>query len=183
MLKNKKKAIVQQLVQELAKKNFLLLTYEAIPTKTIEGLKKDLKKTNAKVKIIKNSLLIKTFNLLQSKIKTIKDLKNKLLPLKKPTALVSLPQEEDNWLESLKIFSRFFSEQKNLDFRLALIDNNLYDKNQLNQLAKIPSRSQLIAKIISLIKGPTQKFNYSLVSPMQKFIMILKQKSTKGGEI
>lgn len=182
MIKNQKKQIVSKLIDQLQiNKNFLFFSYQNLNTKEIDNLKKELKKTKTKFSIVKNTLLEKALNIIGLQNKQYREIKKQILPLKNSTAIAFF-NDNNQWLEGLKIFYKFITNQKKLDFRLGFIENNIYQTNQLLQLSTLPSKNELLAKLIGSIKNPIQKFIYTTNNPIQKLVYILNQKSMKGGE-
>jgi len=180
MVNTQKKEQVKKIADSINKnKNFVLVKYEAISTKTFDDLKNKLKKVNSSVTVVKNTLFEKTVNLLSKDNKKIDDLRSGFFPLKDPTAIVYLGE---NWSEPLKIFYEFAKDIKNLNFKLGILDKTIYDDKQLLKISRLPTKEQLIAKIIGSFKSPTQKLVYASKFNMNKFVYILKQKSKEGGE-
>jgi large subunit ribosomal protein L10 len=179
MANSQKKEIVKKIGESIVdNKNFLLIKYQAVNTQTFNDLKNKLKKVNASVTVIKNTLFEKAVNIFSAKEKKLKDIKTKFFPLKEPTAIVSLGE---NWSLSLKALSDFIKNVKNISFKLGILDDELYDQNQLLKISKLPGKDQLALKIISSLQSPARKFVYSLSFNMNKFVYLLKQKSKKEG--
>ena len=179
MANSQKKEIVKKIGESIVdNKNFLLIKYQAVNTQTFNDLKNKLKKVNASVTVIKNTLFEKAVNIFSAKEKKLKDIKTKFFPLKEPTAIVSLGE---NWSLSLKTLSDFIKNVKNISFKLGILDDELYDQNQLLKISKLPGKDQLAVKIISSLQSPARKFVYSLSFNMNKFVYLLKQKSKKEG--
>jgi len=182
MIKNQKKLIVKNLIDSFQTyKDYLIVSYQNLSTKAIDDLKKQLKKTQTKISIVKNSLLEKTLNLMGIKNKDYRTIKAKLSPLKNPTAVVFFGNKNQS-LDGLKILYRFIIDQKNLQFRVGFIDNILYQPDQLTTLSTLPTKDELYAKVIGSLTGPVNRFVSQLNQPIQKLIYLLKEMSKKGGE-
>lgn len=179
MINPQKKARVKKIGDSIIdNKNFILVKYHAINTHTFNDLKIKLKKAGSSLTIIKNTLFEKTINILSKKEKKLKDIKTKFFPLKDPTAIIYLGE---NWSNALKTFYDFVKDIKNISFKLGILDKVLYDNDQLLKISKLPTKDELIAKIISSFRSPAQKLVYSMNYNLNKFVYILKQKSQKGG--
>lgn len=181
MVNTQKKAQVKKIGDSITvNKNFILVKYHAVNTHTFNDLKNKLKKVNSSLTIIKNTLFEKTINLLSKQDKKLERLKTKFFPLKDPTAIVYLGE---NWSNALKIFYDFAKDIKNISFKLGILDKTLYDRDQLLKISKLPTKDELIVKIIGRFKNPTQQLVYSMNFNINKFVYILKHKSQKrGGE-
>ncbi len=175
MVNQIKKNQVELLLQSLTESpNFLLVKIGKTTHQGLESLRKELKKTNSKIKVIKNTLFEKSVNKIASKKVIFTDLKKQFFPLKETTALVTLGKR---WNEGLKIFYLFSKKDLSLSFKLALLDNNVYTAEKALQIAQLPSREELLGKIIGSMKSPMNKFVYALKFNTNKFVYILKAKS------
>jgi len=179
MVNTQKKAQVKKIGDSITvNKNFILVKYQAINTRTFNELKSKLKKADSSLTIIKNTLFEKTINLLSKQDKKLGEIKKKFFPLKDPTAIVYLGE---NWSNPLKIFYDFVRDIKNISYKLGILDKIVYDHEQLLKISRLPGKDQLIAKIIGSFKNPSQKLVYSMNFNMNKFVYILKQRSKKEG--
>jgi len=175
MVSKVKKNQVSSILQIVEKNsNILLVKIGNTTHQSLETLRKELRKSNSKIKVIKNTLFEKSINKIASKDKLFKELKKQFFPLKETTALITL---NDRWNEGLKAFYLFTKKDATLSFKLALIDKNLYDAEKTLQIAQLPSREELLGKIIGSMKSPMSKFIYALKFNTNKFVYILQEKS------
>ena len=175
MPNSKKIALVQSIADSLKQsKNFILLKYGGVATQTFDSLRKDLKKTGSSLSIIKNTLFEKSINILSTKDKQFKDLRSKFFPLKEATAIIYLGED---WGPSLKTFYEFIQDKKNFSFKFGLLDKEVYPEPQLTKISKLPTRSELMAKLIEQMSNPTRRLVLSMKFNINKFVYILKQKS------
>ncbi|KKP66608.1 MAG: 50S ribosomal protein L10 [Candidatus Roizmanbacteria bacterium GW2011_GWA2_35_19] len=176
MVNQNKKTQVDSLISVLNKSsNLFLVKIDKTSHQNLEALRKELKKAGGKIKVIKNTFFEKAVNKLSAENKSFLDLKNKFFPLKETSAIVSL---EKNWDSGLKAFYEFTKKEKTLSFKLALLDNTVYNNSEVERIAMLPGRDQLIASVIGSLKAPMSKFVYALKFNTNKFVYILKQKST-----
>jgi large subunit ribosomal protein L10 len=155
--------------------NILLVKIGKTTHQNLETLRKELRKSNAKLKVIKNTLFEKSVNKMAIKDPQFKELKKQFLPLKETTALITLGE---NWSEGLKTFYLYTKKDATLAFKLSLLDKSLYNNEKSIQIAMLPSREELLGKIIGSMKNPMSKFVYALKYNTNKLVYILKQKST-----
>jgi large subunit ribosomal protein L10 len=175
MVNQAKKNQVDSILQLLEKNpNFLLIKVGKTTHLSLESLRKELRKTDSKIKVIKNTLFEKSVNKISSKNKVFKDFKKQFFPLKETSALVTLGGQ---WHEGLKAFYLFSKKDSSLSFKLALLDNDLYNAEKSLQIAQLPSREELLGKIIGSMKSPINNFVYALKFNTNKFVYILKAKS------
>src|SRR3989338_4354959 len=139
--------------------NFLLVKVGKTTHQSLESLRKELKKTDSQVKVIKNTLFEKSINKIALKKTVFKDLKKQFFPIKETSALVTLG---DRWNEGLKVIYLFAKKDSSLSFKLSLLDNSIYDAEKTAQIAQLPSKDELLGKIIGSMKSPISKFVYTL---------------------
>lgn len=170
-----KKNQVDSIFQLIEKSpNILLVKIGKTTHQSLESLRKELRKSNSKIKVIKNTLFEKSINKIALKNKIFQDLKKQFLPLKETTALVTLGEK---WNEGLKTLYLFSKKDSSLSFKLGLLDKSLYDTEKTLQIAKLPSKEELLSKIIGSMKSPMSKFVYALKYNTNKFVYILNTKS------
>ena len=68
-------------------------------------------------------------------------------------------------------------KDSSLSFKLSLLDNSIYDAEKTAQIAQLPSKDELLGKIIGSMKSPISKFVYTLKFNTNKFVYILRAKS------
>jgi len=175
MVSTQKKSQVETLSNVLKdKSNFLLVKIDKTTHQNLESLRRELRKVNSSFKVIKNSLFEKALNRVSDSRTLFKDLRKKFFPLREPSALITL---DENWDKGLKAFYEFIKKEKTLSFKLALLDNTLYNNEETEKIAKLPSKVDLIAKIIGSLKSPMSKFVYSLKYNTNKLVYVLQEKS------
>ena len=165
-------------IQELIKNtpNFALIGFNKIKHQNFEELRKSVRKTSAKIKVVKNNLVKKALSKLtfedkkySAVIKQSKDIQNN-------TALLILDQDYSGALKSVLDYSK---TDENISFKFGLLDGILYESQDLSKIAALPSKDQLLSKLLYIFKGPSSKLYYSLKSPMSKIINVLKSENLK----
>lgn len=169
MPSQKKIQIVSSLLEDLKKSpNFVIVGFEDLPHLKFEELRRSLKNESS-LQVIKNSLL----KVAVAKMKKTAVLKEELL--KGKSAVLTLPTD---WTTGLSIFYKFSKGDGGLAFKIGMIDDKVYEKNELIKLAELPSREELAIKIIRSLRSPQTRFVYAMKFNMMKLIYILK--NTKG---
>jgi large subunit ribosomal protein L10 len=144
MLKQYKIDKVQELVQKLNEKNNLIFTnYSGIKVSTLNELRSKLRENGADYKIIKNRLFKRA----------LKDAGYVEVDeyLKGPIGVVF---SADDLGEIAKILKDFKKEEEKFSFSLGIMSNVVYNEEQINKIADIPSKEVLIAQIMSLLNAP-----------------------------
>lgn len=171
MVNQKKQSEVEKIVETLQKnKNFSLIKFEKTTHQSLEGLRKELRKSNSTIKVVKNTILEKAVNKLAQKDKTVLEFKKKFFPQKNTSALLRMA---DDWSGSLAAFYKFTQTDKTIGFKCGVLDGVLYSDEELKRVAQLPSKNELVGKIISSFKNPSFRLVRSLKFSMQKFVYIL----------
>ncbi|MDH7476188.1 MAG: 50S ribosomal protein L10 [Microgenomates group bacterium] len=174
MNRQKKQLKFQSLIKFLEdNKNFVIIKYEKTPHLVLEKLRRELKKTQAKLKITKNSLLKKAIHRLSMTRKDLLEVKKKMFPIKENSAIIGLAKD---YLPSLNSFFKFSQNEKTLFFKFGLLDDSLFAAEDLNHLAVLPSRNQLLANLIGSLKAPASRLVYGMKFNINKLVYILKNR-------
>jgi len=176
--KLEKKEQLQKLIAD--KKNFVLVKFEGTPHKRLEELRKSLRKKTARFTVIKNTLFQKALEALIDANQSLKSIKEKFLPLKQNSALITF---DGDWVEGLSAFYQFAKEEKSLSFKFGFLDNVAYESQSLLRLATLPSRQELLGRIVASLRSPASRLVYSLKFVEIRLISLISHiGKRKGGE-
>lgn len=67
-----------------------------------------------------------------------------------------------------KIVSEFAKTHPKLELKMGFVEGEFYDSEKLKELAEIPSREELIAKLLGSLKAPVSNFVYLLDAMIKK---------------
>jgi large subunit ribosomal protein L10 len=157
--------------------NFTLLEFDKTTHQKLEELRAKLREADSKMRIIKNSLFEKAVNKLATEQKEYGDLKPPTQKLKNQSILLTLGED---WATGIKTFHEFAKTEETMKFKLGYVDQRVYEENGLEALAKLPSKDQLIAKLIGTMKNPMQKTAYSLKYNVQKLAYVLNERGKQA---
>jgi large subunit ribosomal protein L10 len=156
--------------------NFALVKFEKTTHTSLEQLRKELKKNDAKLQVVKNRLFQKAVNRFLTTKKSLYDIHDKDT-VKENSAVLFL---KNDWNNALKAFHEFSKKEKTVSFKIGHLDDKVYKKSELEQIAQLPSRPELIAKLIGGMKSPMVRVTRSMKFNMQKFVVILNEKAKQG---
>lgn len=170
----KKIAVVDQLSKNLrSNPNIALLGFDKTPHITLEKLRKTIAATGTKLAVVKSSLLEKAIE----HTTELETLKEKAFPLKNTTALVHLTGDAAVVLKSILEFTK---KEASVFFKVGFLDRVAYDKAGVERLAMLPSRTQLLGKVIGSLKSPVARVDHAIKFPMSYFVNTLKARVIKG---
>jgi len=156
--------------------NFFLVDFKKVNHQTLEDLRRQLKKNNARLLVVKNKLFQKAINKLSQTEKKIREFSQKSFPLRGKTALIVT--QKDGWEQPLKVVAAAIEKTKAVQFKQGIIEEDIYDQEKLLFLSQLPNKETLIAKVISQLKSPITSLVRSLKYNQTHFVLVLK----KGGE-
>jgi len=146
MIKQYKIDEVNALVKKLQdKKNLIFTNYSGIKVKDLGELRNRLRAKNADYKVVKNNLLRIAMNQL--------GYKNVDAYLKGPIGVTFMNEEVG---EVAKVLKEFAKEQEKFGFSAGVIDNVVYNDEQVRRIADLPSKEVLLSQTMSLINGPAR---------------------------
>ncbi len=170
MIKSDKPLFVSKLTKELAdSSSVLLVNYAGLSVKMQQDLKKRLKAADAKMTIVKNTLLKRAGKEAKIDDKTLED-----TVLSGQTALVLGKSDP---IAPLQILYKFAKEFQIPSLKVGIIDGNFQDKTNLEKLALLPSKEILMGQALGSIAAPLYGIVGVLQGNIQKLLYILKSKA------
>ena len=127
-----KENTVKEITDKISKsKTFLLLNYQGLTVSEIAELRSSLREVNSDIKVYKNTLM----NLA---------LKNKNIELNDYMSGPNAYLFSESIIEPIKVVSKFAKEHPALEVRVGYIDNEVVNKDVIEQYATIPSMEGLL---------------------------------------
>jgi large subunit ribosomal protein L10 len=175
MKKTEKNIAILDLTERIKRaKTIVLVDYRGLTVPQISTLRSSLKSVGGEITVAKNTLMkialknadVKTENL-------------DLLDLQGPTATIFAYDDEISPIKAIFEFAKINTIPV---FKSGLMADKLLTKDDLETLAKLPSKAQLVGKFISLLASPTYRLVSVLKGNQTKLVYILKAQVNKGGE-
>ena len=147
-----KQAKVEEIKEKLQKsQSVILASYQGLNVEEDTQLRKSLREAGVEYKVYKNTLVI-----LAAKELGIEGLDEHL------QGPISIAIGYDDVTAPARILNDFAKTHKKLELKAGLVQGEIYDADKVKQLANIPSKDILIAKLLGSIKSPLSKFAYLL---------------------
>lgn len=182
MANTQKQAYVADLLAQLQENPHLVVVgFTTTSHRKLEDLRSKLRASGEQapsVIVLKNSLFKIAFAYHNNKAHLIADDQSELLQsnVKGQSVLLLM---NDEWMTTLKTLKDFAKDEEGFEFRVGLIDGNVYEDAGLTQLANLPSKEQLIIKLIGALKAPQSRFVYGLKFSSLQLVTVLKNASAK----
>jgi large subunit ribosomal protein L10 len=162
--KKEKQTIIKKYVDDLNCANALfIITPTSITPNEANSLRKELRNSNANFNVVKNSL----FKIALEKAK----LQLQAIDLAGENAVIFV---EGDASESAKTLYNFIEDHKKGKIKGGILDNTLLSKDDIEELAKLPSKEVMIATTIRTIGAPLTNFVGVLNANISNMVNVLK---------
>jgi large subunit ribosomal protein L10 len=149
----KKKKLVENLKEKINSAKVVLISdYRGISVKQITDLRKKLRSDGTEYKVFKNTLIKRALS--DAGFKGLEDV------LEGPVALLFGYEDP---VEPLKVLFDFIGEVEKGDVKAGIIEKQIMQREQIVEMSKLPSREELIAKMVGGFQSPI----YGLVNVLQ----------------
>lgn len=172
MNKEEKDQVIEALVAKLNEtKNFYLTDTSSLTVEKTNNLRRLCFKRNIELKVVKNTLLKKAFDRLDTDYSPLYDI------LKGSTAVMFT--ESVN--EPAKLIKEFRKNDEKPSLKGAYVEESFYiGDNQLDALISIKTKNEVIGEIIGLLQSPAQNVISALQSGGGKIAGIVKTLSERN---
>jgi len=155
--------IKQPIIDEIKKhaenaSSAVLIDYRGLTVEQDTKLRKELREAGVVYKVYKNTLLKRAFE--------GTDFAKLDESLEGPSAIAFSYEDAT---AAARIASKFAKQAKALEIKCGMVEGTLYDAKAMEAIASIPSREELISKLLG-----------SLQSPITNFARVLKQIAEKN---
>jgi large subunit ribosomal protein L10 len=139
-----------------------LISYQGTKCAELTKLRRNLRPAGAKLKIVKNTLAKRA--LAGTAGEQLNDL------LAGPVAVVWAAEDP---VSPAKIISDFSKNVETFVVKGGIVDGQVVNAAAIGDLAKLPSREELLAKLLSLINAPATKLLQTVNAPSSQLVRTL----------
>lgn len=158
-----KKALAQEIVEKIKdSKSVVFVDYNKLTVAEVSELRRKCRQAGCEYKVYKNTLLRKAFNELG-----YNQFDN---DLNGPTA-VAFAGDETSAAKVMVAASKDYADK--IVLKSALVDNAYVDKNGVKALASMPSKEELIAKMLGSMQAPIANFAGVLGNLLSGIVRVL----------
>ena len=168
--KPKKLEFVEAFREEFEKSKLILLTdYKGMSVKQLTELRKKLRKDKASLKIFKNTYAVKA---LSGEYASVAD---------KFKGSVAMIFGYEDVVSPAKTLVSFIGENEKPGIICGIVDRNVFSVSQVEKLAKLPSKQELLSKVVGSMKSPLYNIVSVMQGPIRKLVYVLEAvKNSKG---
>ena len=158
-----KKVVVEEIINKIkAAKSVVLVDYNKLTVAEVTALRNKCREANCEYKVYKNTLIRKAFNDLG-----YNDFDS---DLNGPTA-VAFGVDETSAAKLMSEAAKTYDTK--IVIKSAFVDNSYVDKNGAKALASMPSREELVAKMLGSMQAPIANFAGVLNNMLGSIVRVL----------
>jgi large subunit ribosomal protein L10 len=172
LTRNDKEQLLEQYENGLAQApHAFLLGYQGITVPQVTELRNRVRSSGGEYVVVKNTLALRAID-----SKALSQLKDHFVG---PTAVVYSSKDP---VALAKALTDSVKDMPALQFKAGLVEGRAIAAEQIKDIASLPSREELIAKLLFLLQSPITRLARVLAAVPQSFVMVLDQIRVKKEE-
>ena len=140
-----------------------LVDYKGISVPAVTQLRQQVRDLGAEYRVVKNRLMLRAIG--GAALEGLSD------QFSGPTAVVY----GDDPVALAKVLTDFAGQSNVLEFKAGLVDGRPVAGSEIQEIATLPSREVLIAKLLYLLQSPVTRFAGVLAAIPRQFVVVLDQ--------
>ena len=167
----KKKNELVELVKEMMESSSAIyfLDFNGMNVENINELRNEFYKVGLKYKVVKNTLISRAITSSGKYSPFLDVLKDYL---KGQTGIVFA---YDDTIIPAKIIKKFFDKNEKPVLKAAVVDNNIYDGQRLNELSALLTKEEIIAGILSTLNSPVSGIVGSINAVIRDLASVIEE--------
>ncbi|MCG8484122.1 MAG: 50S ribosomal protein L10 [Clostridia bacterium] len=147
-----KKAVVEEIKSKLENaQSAVVVDYRGLTVEEVNKLRSMMREANVEYKIYKNTMM--DLAIKGTEFEGMSDV------LAGPSAFAF---GYDDAVAPARVLNGFMKETKKMQFKAGVIEGTFYDEEKIKEVAMLPSKEELIAKLLGSMKAPLSNFAYML---------------------
>ncbi len=170
MNKNEKAEKVSQVKELIENSTALYITdYEGISVGDISEIRNQFRKEGVKYKVLKNTLFKRALD----ESGMYEKLADHLV------GMTGFAFADENLVAPAKIIKKYFDDNKKFALKACYLENQYFEGSQLDQLASLPSKNEIIAGILGSINAPVSGIVGAIGAVMRDLVSVIDQISQR----
>ncbi len=164
--RSQKESILSELKDGFKKSaSLVFVKNNGVDVNSLNRLKKELKKGSVDLKVAKKTLIA-----LALKDQGIEDFPETIMD---GPIMVAMSFEDQ--IAAAKALKAFMKGNEKLEFTGGVFGTTVYDKQQVTQLASLPSKEELLSTLLSRLQGPLYGLHNALQYHLRGLVQVLSQ--------
>ncbi len=166
-----KEEVVKRLIDRIKEsKSVVIANFSQLPVVDDNKFRSDLRKSGVKYEVVKKNLLIKVLEQIGYDIPDLKPVESN----------IALAVSDDEVTAPKKIYE-FSKDRETYNIFAGYLEGELLSKEAVENLAKLPSKEELVAKLLGSLNAPVSGFVNALAGNIRNFVYVLNAiKDAKG---
>lgn len=165
LTREQKEALVSSYQEGLAKApHVFLMHYDGISVPEVTDLRNRLREADGSYQVVKNRLAR-----LAIKGQALEELADEF------QGPVAAAFSETDAASLAKALTEFAKEVPALELRAGLVEGQRVGADEIQQIASLPSREELVSKLLYLLQSPIERFARSLSDIQRQFVSVVDQ--------
>ena len=170
MNKNEKSEIVSGVKEMIKNSTAVYVTdFKGINVADISAIRNDFRKEGVKYKVIKNTLFIRAIK----ETGKYTQLEDHLV------GMAGYAFASENPVAPAKIIKKYFDEKQKLALKACYIEDQFFSGSQLGELAKLPTKGEIIVGILGSINSPASGIVGAINAVMRDLVSVIDEISKK----
>ncbi|MDC9201431.1 50S ribosomal protein L10 [Clostridioides difficile] len=146
-----KSEVVSEIVEKLQKSSAaVVVDYKGLTVEEVTELRKQMREAGVDYKVYKNTLVRRA-----AKEVGIEQFNDELL-----VGTNAIAFGYDDPVAPARILKGFMDSHPKIKLKMGIVEGAFYDESKIVEMANIPSREVLIAKLLGSLKAPVSNFAY-----------------------
>lgn len=161
--KQQKKELVKDLAEKIkTSKAVVLSDFKGLSVKDMTILRSELREKNINLQVLKKTLINIAFK--EAGVE---------MDVKKIEGQLAVAVASDDEVEAAKIIARMSKVNENLKIMGGLLGKNVLSQEEVMALSKLPSKEELLAKLVGTLKAPISGFTNVLSGNLRGLVQVL----------
>jgi large subunit ribosomal protein L10 len=170
MNKTEKSEMISQIKQLLEESDAVYLTdYSAINVFDINNIRTAFRNEGVKYKVFKNTL----FKRALQETGKFNELENHLV------GMTGMAFVKENVSAPARVIKKYYDANKKLTLKGCCIENQFFDESQLNTLASLPTKAEIIAGIMGSLNAPASGIVGTLNAVIRDLVSVIDEIAKK----
>jgi len=142
----------------------LLINFEGINVLAQSELRREISKVDSGYQVIKNRLALRAVE--NTSLEVLRE------HFHGPTAIAYTGGDP---VALAKVLNNFISDHPSMAFKAGVVEGKTFSASDVERLAQMPSRPELLSKLVYLLNAPLVRLASALQSPLRGLASVLKQ--------
>lgn len=170
MKRTEKEQIIGEVAEVVGRSHGLFFTdFGGLSVEQATDLRREFRKSGVEYRVVKNTLI-------RQALERVGGYDSVLDMLAGPTGVAFA---FDDPVAPAKIIQKFSEKHKKLSLKACVIDHQVYDGARLDEIAKIPTRLELIAAMLGSLQAPIAGISGTVSAVLRELVSVIDEVGKK----